>query len=111
MARTSSGSARSDLAVKPTRSQKRTETTFRSSAGGTDASSEAAQRPQNRKPSGFSWPQFAQTNTEAGVYGRARTARAVPRAGLGERPHLDSGEAGEARRVGGQDLPVRRDRG
>ena len=54
---TSSGSARSDLAVKPTRSQNSTVTTLRSStAGPAPAASEAPQYPQNWNPSGFSRP-------------------------------------------------------
>src|SRR6266545_1353703 len=67
-ARTSSGSRCSDAAVKPTRSQKRTETIFRSSrAGGGCSASGAVQKPQNTKPSGFSFPQCEQVSTRSSV--------------------------------------------
>ena len=61
-ARTSSGSARSAAAVKPTRSQNSTDTTFRSSsaAPGAASASGVPQKPQNWKPSGFSRPQAGQ---------------------------------------------------
>src|SRR5205814_9641342 len=58
---TSSGSAFSDAAVKPTRSQKSTETTFRSFAPiGAGAARGTLQKPQNANPSGFSCPQEGQ---------------------------------------------------
>ena len=60
VARTSSGSARSAPAVKPTRSTKSTETTLRSSPAGA-ASSAVPQARQKRARSGFSSPQFGQT--------------------------------------------------
>src|SRR6266508_731213 len=67
-ARTSSGSRCSEAAVKPTRSQKRTETIFRSSrADGGCSASGAVQKPQNTKPSGFSFPQFEQVSTRSSV--------------------------------------------
>jgi hypothetical protein len=65
---TSSGSARSELEVNPTRSQNRTVTTRRSSAGGGTSSCEP-QNPQYRKPSAFSRPQEGQT-TAGRVYGQ-----------------------------------------
>ena len=63
-ARTSSGSSCSAFAVKPTRSQKRTVTTFRSSrVGAVDSgASDAPHIPHRRKPSGFSWPQLGQAD-------------------------------------------------
>ena len=54
---TSSGSAWSERAVNPTRSQNRTVTILRSSIGCAPVASGAPQNPQNRKPSGFSPPQ------------------------------------------------------
>ena len=64
-ARTSSGSASSEAAVKPTRSQKRTVTTLRSSwttaAGG--SVSGAAQNGQNGNSPGSSLPQDRQVLT------------------------------------------------
>ena len=61
VARTSSGSARSERSVKPTRSTKRTDTTLRSSPAGASATSEWPQARQNRARSGFSSPQDGQT--------------------------------------------------
>src|ERR671930_295696 len=60
-ARTSSGSAASDDAVKPTKSQKRTETSLRSSSGGVGAASASAapQNGQNGNSPGSSLPQAA----------------------------------------------------
>jgi hypothetical protein len=60
MAPTSSGSASSERAVNPTRSQKRTVTRRRSSPARVGVAREAPQAPQNRKPSGLSCPQAAQ---------------------------------------------------
>jgi hypothetical protein len=63
--RTSSGSAASDAAVRPTRSQKSTVTTLRSSwtaAAGCSVSG-AEQYPQNWNPSGFSLLQAGQIVT------------------------------------------------
>ena len=62
-ARTSSGSSCSAFAVKPTRSQKRTVTTLRSSRAARRVASDAPHIPQRRNPSGFSWPQLGQTCT------------------------------------------------
>jgi hypothetical protein len=68
VSRTSSGSARSDLAVNPTKSQNRTETTFRSSGWAAGCASRADPHPeQKRDPSGFCCPQVGQVNTP-GVY-------------------------------------------
>ena len=68
-ARTSSGSSCSAFAVKPTRSQKRTVTTLRSSrVGAAMAVRDAPHIPHRRKPSGFSWPQLGQVIT-GGEYG------------------------------------------
>src|SRR3954463_11368460 len=59
----SSGSADSELAVKPTRSQNNAVTTLRSSAGVADEPpSGVPQEPQNRCPSGFSERQAAQAS-------------------------------------------------
>ncbi len=64
-ARTSSGSAASEAAVKPTRSQKRTETTLRSSVVRAGSSvSEAAQNGQNGNSPGSSLPQDGQVVTD-----------------------------------------------
>jgi hypothetical protein len=60
---TSSGSARSERAVNPTRSQNSTVTTLRSSAGAVP-SSRLPQPRQNLARSGFSSPQPGQTFTE-----------------------------------------------
>jgi len=56
------GSALSERAVNPTRSQKRTVTTLRSSSErfGSVSISGAVQKPQNSKPAGFSLPQLGQ---------------------------------------------------
>ncbi len=62
VARTSSGSARSDRFVKPTRSTKRTETTFRSSPAGASLASDCPQARQKRARSGFSSPQCGQVS-------------------------------------------------
>src|SRR6476660_9268023 len=64
-ARTSSGSAASDASVKPTRSQKRTETTFRSSPAATGAASTrgAAHSLQNFAVSPFSKPHLGHLTT------------------------------------------------
>ena len=83
-ARTSSGSAASEAAVKPTRSQKRTETTLRSSC--TDAAgrsvSGAAQKGQNGNSPGSSLPQEGQVG-HAPSLGRATRRRHIqPRASL-----------------------------
>src|SRR6266540_1710173 len=64
MAPTSSGSAWSERAVKPTRSQKSTVMILRSSPAGCLVSGRGApQAPQNRKPAGFWAPQPAQVGT------------------------------------------------
>ncbi len=63
VARTSSGSARSDWLVNPTRSTKSTETTFRSSPAGVSATSNCPHVRQKRARSGFSSPQCGQTST------------------------------------------------
>ena len=61
VARTSSGSARSERFVNPTRSTKSTETTFRSSPVGVSAASDRPHERQKRARSGFSSPQCGQT--------------------------------------------------
>jgi hypothetical protein len=60
MAPTSSGSARSERAVNPTKSQKTTVTTLRSSPAGWRGTSASGDphAPQNRNPPGLSCPQF-----------------------------------------------------
>src|SRR5215218_6021916 len=80
--RTSSGSTASEAAVKPTRSQKRTVTTLRSSwieAAGCSVRG-AVQKPQNWKPFGFSLPQAGQVSTSrvegAGHLGERRGRKA-----------------------------------
>src|SRR5947208_1732480 len=68
MARTSSGSRRSERAVKPTRSTKRTVTILRSSGSAAAASgSGEAQALQNRASGGFSWPHLGQVCTDERV--------------------------------------------
>src|SRR5207247_2805932 len=64
-ARTSSGSCCSEAAVKPTRSQKSTETTLRSSRAGAEgrSTSAAPQFRQNFARSGFSSPHWGQADT------------------------------------------------
>jgi len=64
MRRTSSGSARSERAVKPARSQNKIATERRSSTGrATDASATGAHRRQNRARSGSRSPQEVQDVT------------------------------------------------
>jgi hypothetical protein len=76
MAPTSSGSAWSERAVKPTRSQNNTVTTLRSSSAGRGvAASGAPHAPQNRKPWGLSCPHLEQLAIPA-VYGEAPEPRA-----------------------------------
>src|SRR6266550_2169818 len=71
IARTSSGSSRSARAVKPTRSAKRTVTTFRSSRSPCDPSeSGCPQAEQNFALGGFSWLQLEQIATGK-AYGNA----------------------------------------
>src|SRR3954452_11443012 len=83
MPRTSSGSSRSDRAVKPTRSTNRTLTILRSSrAAGRASASGAAQALQKRAPAGFSWPHAGQVATDR-AYGARLTA--------GRRPALSPG--------------------
>src|SRR5215211_140777 len=91
MARTSSGSSRSERDVNPTRSAKRTETTLRSSRTGACASG-APQFPQNRNPSGFSCPQRWQTTMPEGygVEGCATTTVKRPRRVSGSGRSADS---------------------
>src|SRR3954464_14192606 len=66
----SSGSADSDAAVNPTKSQKSAVTTFRSSATGrvAPAGNGAAHSPQNLLESGFWWP-HAEQSMIGRVYG------------------------------------------
>ncbi len=64
-ARTSSGSARSEAAVKPTRSQKSADTIFRSSLGAAAATSGVPQPLQNLAASGFSVSQLGQITDRA----------------------------------------------
>jgi hypothetical protein len=72
MAPTSSGSAWSERAVNPTRSQNNTVTTLRSSSVGRGAAASGAPHaPQNRKPWGLSCPHLEQLAIAA-VYGEAR---------------------------------------
>src|SRR5438093_1203903 len=87
-ARTSSGSACSEAAVKPTKSQKSTETTLRSSwTGGADcAVSGAAHSLQNFAPLGFFVPHCGQI-CMGRVYDRASNLR--PELVLGRRAELD----------------------
>jgi len=69
MAPTSSGSAWSERAVKPTRSQNNTVTTLRSSSAGRGAAASGAPHaPQNRNPWGLSCPHLEQLAIPA-VYG------------------------------------------
>src|SRR5207302_6532972 len=99
-ARTSSGSACSEAAVKPTRSQKSTETTLRSSrrAAGAASLNGTPQNGQNGNSPGSSLPQFGHVATQrvspkAGRSrvavervttggGRVRTLRGDPQAGI-----------------------------
>src|SRR5215210_644166 len=77
-ARTSSGSAASDAAVKPTRSTNSTETTFRSSRRDGSAPSGSAQTMQNRARSGFSSAQRGQIRVIArSLGGGIRRAKAA----------------------------------
>src|SRR5215218_616128 len=90
MAPTSSGSARSERAVKSTRSQNSTVTRRRSSVGaGAGPVRGAPQLPQNRKPPGLSCPQTAHRGMEA-VYGAA-TSRG------GQGPGSSGGRGGGGR--------------
>src|SRR5947207_13776779 len=68
-ARTSSGSSCSAFAVNPTRSQKSTVTTLRSSCldDGATTSSGFLQKPQNSNPSGFSLPQAGHKTMRASL--------------------------------------------
>ncbi len=81
VARTSSGSALSDRAVNPTRSQNRTETTLRSVPGGAaGAVSGLAHSKQNFACSGFSVPQLGHsTARKCREGGRPRQTRVTVR--------------------------------
>src|SRR6187551_3129591 len=105
MARTSSGSSVSACEVKPTRSAKRTVTTFRSRRSGLGASVSAApQLPQKRKPSGLTVPQAGQVIGRS-VCGDAAWVLALVRPA----PEDDARVvAAEAERVRGRDLDLRR---
>ena len=79
MAPTSSGSARSERDVKPTRSQNSTVTTLRSSPADWRGASARGDphAPQNRNPSGFSCPQLEHLSMHA-VYGQPRPNDRTP---------------------------------
>jgi hypothetical protein len=64
--RTSSGSIASARAVKPTRSQKRHVTTFRSSRAAVGAANAVPQAEQKRASAAFSRPQLGQIFTRGG---------------------------------------------
>ena len=63
MRRIASGSSRSPSAVDPVTSQKTTVTVLRTSRGAATGVSAAPQLPQNRNPSGLSWPQAGHAGT------------------------------------------------
>src|SRR5918996_1865761 len=75
VARTSSGSARSERSVKPTRSTKRTETTLRSSPGATGSARATPHARQKRARSGFSSPHAGQTCILRSSQRRGKRAR------------------------------------
>src|SRR4029453_2628056 len=79
MAPTSSGSARSERDVKPTRSQNSTVTTLRSSPSGWRGTSASGDphAPQNRNSPGLSCPQFEHPRMDA-VYGQPDRGPGVP---------------------------------
>src|SRR5665809_124846 len=102
----SSGSSLSDWDVKPARSTKSTDTTRRSSRRVASAS-EAPHALQNLAPSGFSWPQSVQIDTNEDYVGRIHKVQHRVHHAAGAVRHLRDGGVHPLARFASRNLGAR----